>query len=234
MNKNNKHNEPIQPTITAHITMSVEQLYIQTLLNEKQQLYNENIDLRERILNLSKNEEILQEIIKGNEQTIEALRKENEELKNRLKELEEKLNNITKEHNELKIEHNKLKEDINTMKQKEQYKKYITAIQDINRLISLENKKYYNYDIKKNLEKLRNDRNYDSHYILEDNDNDDIKNDKRIILVEQLDSMPNEIKNRFNKKYPKLLENIIGYIEPNNNTISSKENEEEVREWWTE
>ena len=230
MNKNNKHNEPIQPTITAHITMSVEQLYIQTLLNEKQQLYNENIDLRERILNLSKNEEILQEIIKGNEQTIEALRKENEELKNKLKELEEKLNNITIEHNKLKIEHNKLKEDINTIKQKEQYKKYITAIQDINRLMSLEN----NYNIKKNLEKLRIDRNYDSHYIMEDYDDNDLKNDKKIILVEQINNMPNEIKNKFNKKYPKLLENIIGYIEPNNKIISSKENEEEVREWWTE
>jgi len=120
------------------------------------------------------------------------------------------------------------------MKQKEQYKKYITAIQDINRLISLEQIIYKNYDIKKNLEKLRNDRNYDSHYILEDYDDNDLKNDKRIILVEQINNMPNEIKNKFNKKYPKLLENIIGYIEPNNNLISSEENEEEIREWWTE
>jgi hypothetical protein len=46
--------------------------------------------------------------------------------------------------------------------------------------------------------------------------------------------MPNEIKNIFNKKYPKLLENIIGYIEPQNKKISSKENEEKVRDWWTE
>ena len=195
---------------------------------EENKKFTEIIQIYElEIKELKINNKELEKINKQLNDEIEYIKKENEELNKIILEQNNKIKEQT-------ININELKNDIKIIKQKEQYKKYITAIQDINRLISLENKKYYNYDIKKNLEKLRNDRNSDNHYILEDNDDDNLINDKRIILVEQIDNMPNEIKNRFNKKYPKLLENIIGYIEPNNNIISSTENEEDVREWWTE
>jgi hypothetical protein len=226
----NNNNEPKQLQQYGSIQMAID---VAQLYNLKEQYYNENIELRAKILNLSKNEEILQETIKGNEQTIEALRKENEELKNRLNEIEEKLNIALKT---IKEQDKTIKEQdskINNLLVDKQYKKFMIAIQDMNRLISLEQKNYNNNIINKNLAKLRNDRNDEYHYILEDYEDDNIINDKRIILIEQITKyMTKEVENKFNKRYPNVLKNIIQYIKPENNVISSNENEEEIREWW--
>jgi DNA repair exonuclease SbcCD ATPase subunit len=73
------------------------------------QLQKENTDLRAKIETFIQNENILRETIKGNEQTIDALRKENEELKKKLKELEDKFNILETDHNKLNKDHHDFK-----------------------------------------------------------------------------------------------------------------------------
>lgn len=126
--KHRRHNNPEishnvsqvtsqEPSYQAHeITIAPSQSIEHILLQQIHQLQNENLKLRTDILNLSKNEDILNEIIKGNkltiegnEKTIETLRKENEALKLKLKELEDKFKKLNDEHNKLNDDHKELK-----------------------------------------------------------------------------------------------------------------------------
>jgi hypothetical protein len=103
------------------------------------------------------------------------------------------------------------------------YEKYIVAIQDINRSDELE-KNISNYDVKNKLKKLRNDRVNECHYLNEEDD-------KRTNLRDKIINMPVAVKNIFNKKYPKLIDNILPYI-AKIITIPSKENNDEIGDWW--
>jgi len=213
------------------------------ITNTISKLQKENKLLKEKIDNLCNPNSIIDELNNKLKITEEENKKLNEKIDiinkdylDMFKEMTfilDKINNQNK-HNERIDE---LTNIIKKMQIEKQYNKLLIAIQDMNIMLSLESKDYGDYSVIKYLEKLRNVRNSDSHYILENCDiygNYNLINDRRIILVEQINNMPNEIKNIFNKKYPKLLENIIGYIEPQNKKISSKENEEKVRDWWTE
>ena len=213
------------------------------ITNTISKLQKENKLLKEKIDNLCNPNSIIDELNNKLKITEEENKKLNEKIDiinkdylDMFKEMTfilDKINNQNK-HNERIDE---LTNIIKKMQIEKQYNKLLIAIQDMNIMLSLESKDYGDYIVIKYLEKLRNVRNSDSHYILENCDiycNYNLINDRRIILVEQINNMPNEIKNIFNKKYPKLLENIIGYIEPQNKKISSKENEEKVRDWWTE
>ena len=88
--------------IPNNITLTPTTLLEQILSQNIMQLQKENTDLRAKIGTFIQNENILRETIKGNEQTIDALRKENEELKKKLKELEDKFNILETDHNILK------------------------------------------------------------------------------------------------------------------------------------
>lgn len=65
--------------------------------HEYQKILKENIDLRATILQLSKSEETLKEVIKTRDLTIDELKKENNELKERIATMENKLNFLIKE-----------------------------------------------------------------------------------------------------------------------------------------
>ena len=93
---------------------------------EYKKLLDENTELKEKILNLYRNEEKFKNDILTNELTIIELRKENEMLKNKLKKLEEHVN-------EQDITINKLNQRLDDLEMKNQFNKLVVAIQDLNK-----------------------------------------------------------------------------------------------------
>ena len=183
--------------------------------SEYNRIVKENIELKEKILNLYKNEEILKETIKTNEETIEELKKENKILRDKLYSLENKMLSIESELNNIKI--------------KEQYEKYVIAIQDLNSFDELEKK----LDIanSRKIKRLRTGRNAIYHYLYNDLDNTEMDY-RRNILYNKLKDMPNYIKSIFDKKYPKLIDSILPHVIKNNIELDDDDIIEDINAWW--
>jgi hypothetical protein len=184
-------------------------------VNEYKKVMDENATLKLRIMELYKNEEKYKDTIKTNEMTIQQLRAENEMLKQKIHELENKMTY--------------LENKINQMEEKEQYNKFIIAIQYINRYEELETK--LNGKDRQHLKRLRQNRISECHYIIEEEDEDSI-NDKRIILFEKIKNMSLSIRNRFDSKYPNLLNEIIKFIEPTNKRTIPDDSLSDINDWW--
>jgi hypothetical protein len=182
--------------------------------SEYKKLVDENFNLRNRLTELYRNEEKHKEIIRQNEVTIQQLRDENQMLRQKITELE---NIIVK-----------LDTKINLMEEKEQFNKYVVAIQDVNRLEQIETKLSGND--KKNLIKLRRSRVTECHYIEEDYDEDEIK-DRRTVLYERLQNMSPEVRSRFERMFPGLLKSIMGYI-IQTKTQPSEDSMKYILDWW--
>lgn len=103
----------------------------------------------------------------------------------------------------------------NNMMNKKIFNRFIVAIQDLNRYEKLET--IVPNSTKLYLQHLRNKRIDDCHY-LNDNDDQTTIDDKRTILEIELKTMPVGIQDIFNKKYPNLLNDIIGYVVKNKTT----------------
>lgn len=172
-------------------------------------LKRENKELRERIDQLEKENEELREQVK-------QLRRENEALRERVKQLEN--DNIV-----LKISSNKTE-------MRFQRRKIITAIQDVNRIDSLERK--VNRIYRENLADLRDDRNTDSHYIQENRDVSDILRYKKFILAHKMSNLSQELKKSIEITYGNgFVNEIIKHIRIDEPVIS-EENKERINEWW--
>jgi hypothetical protein len=204
-------------------------------IDEYNRLQKENIELKTRILQLHANEKILQEVIITREKTIDELKDANEKLKKRLEILEKQYNEIKIQYNEIKQENHKIKQENHEIKQqfkinlmKEQYKQYIIAIQDVNRIGNIETK----IDVRSRgkLSKLRKNRVSEYHYLVDVMDEDEI-NDRRTILLEKLKNMDICVKELFDKKYPYLIKDILHHI-VSNKTEPSDESLNDINDWW--
>lgn len=197
-------------------------------------LKKENNELHLRILELSSNEKILNEMIKTRDMTIDELKKENEELKVKITMLENDMALLKNDITVLKQQNKTLENYVLKMENKELYEKFVIAIQDVNRYEELE-KNVKNNTTSKNLKKLRNDRVSNCHYLNEEDDDVTLVDDKMSILYDKLNKMPIDIKNKFNKKYPNLISDIVGYI-PSKKPVSSIsiDNKNDIEEWWTD
>ena len=117
---------------------------------------------------------------------------------------------------------------MNELKAKETFNKYIIALQDINRIDKLETI-LQNKD-KKNMEKLRKNRITDCHY-LDDTDSTSLVEDKRTVLLDKMKGMSTSVEKLFNKKYPGLVKNIMGYIAPKI-TTPTQSILDDINDWW--
>jgi len=191
---------PICITFTQDIITQTPQ-YIQ-LLNENTQLRKEMSDLKDiHIKELTEKNKNIDELIK-----------ENNELKNEIKKLKAQLlcleSNITylmQENKKTKI-HNKIN-------------KFIIAIQDINKFFSLE-KEIKNNKIKHFLIDIRNNRNNNSHFIL-DTLSKEITQYKIHTFINKLknetnDIITNEVKQNIDENYPQLINTFIHFFESKN------------------
>lgn len=186
------------------------------LRDEYKKEHDENVQLKSKINELYNINENHKEIIKQNERTIQQLKEENKMLRQTIQELKTTIQ---------KLEQESIKRN-----EKEQFTKYVIAIQDINRLEKLETKLYG--DIKTKLLKLKRVRIGKCHYIDDDLDEDET-NDRRTVLYERIQKMPPQIKQMFEDKYKctGLLPAIMKFI-VHNKTIPSDESLTEIDDWW--
>jgi predicted RNase H-like nuclease (RuvC/YqgF family) len=161
---------------------------------------------------------------------IDILKKENYILKSKIAELEKQI----KEQNTTIAQQNKsindLEEkvkDLQNKNDKENYKKFLVAIQDLNSIYQFEQNK----DIfgKNNIKNLRNFRNGSCHFI-NDDDDDYIVFKKKEYIIQKLSTIDNETKLELDElcKTTDFTKNIIKYVQPilhqNKNTVQNINN----------
>jgi len=195
------------------------------------ELEQENKDLKNQIKQFTK----LEEENNTYKKTIEELEEENKRLKEQLNLLEKKYNKLEVQYNEIKVQYNEIKVQYNEIKEenkqlkekmdeREMYRllnKFEIAIQDLNSLENLEiNIK--DKQIIKELKELHQERNLDCHYLNETKYSKQELDERRTILLEKINNMPDEVKNEFNLLYPNILSGIHKYIAPNRATPQQK------------
>jgi len=212
--------------------------------DEYDKLVEENKELNNTLLILKSNERILQETINNHEKTIEELRKENKELKEEIRRLKEtvnvittKHNNLHVEHNNLKVEHNNLKVRYNTLEAKlnkkelnDLMKKYLIAIQDFNNEEQLE-RKIINLQELNELKSIRQRRVLECHYLVNTMTQQE-KDNRIIVLRDNLINMPNDVKLKFNNKYPTIIPELLKYCPSSSVTISTQDEDDINEDFW--
>lgn len=146
---------PVVPAPVAMAQFETVQLVqlVQPKYQECDRLGKENDDLRNQLAEMTGRKNMLEELNSKNEKTINELKKENKELKERIRILEEE----NSKHNQ------RVSELENNFRIEKLTKNIIVAIQDVNRVHSLEQTIDTNYV--DNLIDLRDNRNTLSHYI---------------------------------------------------------------------
>lgn len=249
--KNNVGNLPLsqQQTTEFQLLCPMPPNMIAVNATEYTILKNENIELKTKILEITKQKDDLMTLIIQKDKTIDELKKENAELKIKLEHLENEIKSVKEEnimikqkhddlkiehdklkieHNELKIEHNELKSNFNKMIHKQMFDKYIIAIQDLNKLEQLESN--LDQQTKNNLYKLKSSRINECYY-LDNLDSPNLIDDKRTILFDKINNMPNDVKTIFDKRFPNLLNKIMPYI-IKKMTTPSQQTIDDINYWW--
>ncbi len=200
-----------------------------TLLIAENDKLNKEIDtLRNNVVIYCENERLLKETISHNEQTIEELRKENKKLKSEIEQLKKQLKEQEIKLEEQESQIKKLTKRLDDRESTELFKKYLIAIQDINHDELLENK--LNIVSKQNLIRLKTNRISDCHY-LDKNYTSVEKNERRTFFLNKIQNIPADIKAKFDKIYPKLLEDIEKYIAPQPSNLT-QQSIDEINLWW--
>jgi len=196
------------------------------LINQRNSLFKENEELRNKLLLLT-NESIETNIrIKQKDIEIDELRKENILLKEKIFILE---NDKLTMQNEIK----ELKHEIKELKNKNEYNKFKICIQDINSLFELEKNISFSQKTKDNLKKLRKQRVEISHYIFDDDENN-IKLCKINVAYYKIKNINNECKLLFENKFgTDFLLNLIQFLNTKIiNTNFNQDEFEEANDWW--
>jgi chromosome segregation ATPase len=219
---------------------------------EYNKVFNENVQLKLKIIELYKNEELLKETINNNKLNIEELVAENIMLKNKINELENKLIYILEENKQIKEENKQIKEEnkilnykINTLEKevsklnntidkindKAYISKVIYALQDLNTIELLE--KFLKIPFNKLMCKMRNNRNDECHYILNEDDYDIILC-KEKALYDILKSLDDSKRQLLNKKVNSslLVDEIITFLKSKSYTSINEEDYEYYISWF--
>jgi DNA repair exonuclease SbcCD ATPase subunit len=191
------------------------------LIAENNQLKQENEKLKERLEHLEKENQ-------GLKQENQALKHENQELKQEIKDLKQENKDLKQEIKELKQEIKELKQENQELKNNQVFKKYITAIQDLNQQFKLETK----LKNKIELRSLRKNRIGYSHYIDNDDDTPEEIQFKLNILNNKLNSIDEFNYNKFVKKYGISLFEEIKLFVKNNVKECHIDNADYVLDWW--
>lgn len=216
--KNNKINE--------NKIISKENIMMQGIISitpQYEALILENTRLRQRVAELENtNSEMTLRIIEKNRE-IEVLKQENEVLRNRINELE---NKVHEQDAKIKL----IETQLLNIEMREQKKKIIIAIQDLNSLDKLEHKLgQYNHSI----HMLRENRTTECHYIKID-DSDEIKNYKKLLLLDKLNNLDKLLINKIDGKHKGFINKIKCYIEMQNITYQNidEDTKDDINSWW--
>ena len=168
---------------------------------------------------------------------VKELKKENQEFKKRIIFLENENQELKKENQELKKENLGLKKRIDILEFDKIKNKIITALQDLNSHDKLEiilsqpfNSCFVN---------IRNNRNYNNHYIDINDSNNLIENKKKYLLLQLLELNEENItilNKRFCKRntYYCIIEEVIKYLQNNTkmNIEIDDDNLQTIEFWW--
>ena len=172
----------------------------------------------------------IQKLKKEHKLTINKLKEENELTINKLKEENELTINKLKEDHELKI--NKLNNKIDTLINRKYIKRIIIACQDLNNKEFLE--KLFDIPCNILMNKLRNNRNFDCHFIFND-DTDDIILCKEKALYDILTKLDDDKKQILNNKMDsKLVDAIINFLAKKSYDNINDDDYEQNIEWFDE
>jgi chromosome segregation ATPase len=167
---------------------------------EYNRLIQENTELHNKIIQLTNESTKLNTDILEKNLEIEMLRKENQELREKIKILENKIANQDNEIIKQQKEIDDLKKENENRNNKDLLKKIIIGIQDLNALERLETK----VSDPTELMNLHNDRIDECHYI--NSNYTQQEKDVRInILIDNINTIPNDVLNKFDMLYPNLL-----------------------------
>lgn len=218
--------------------ISIHKMEYESIINENKSLkliitralgyeFKEELPTNMTIDELTLENKLLHSRIQQLEIKLDIELEKNKQHEQRIQSLESNNQILKAENVQLKEEIKELKSDINDLKLKDVYNSYIMAIQDTNSYQRLELTLPKH---KKNLNKLRRNRNVSCHYI-EEKDNDVLKTNKLYVLHEKLINMEPSLRSKFDKEFPNLIQDLIQYIEPLK-TIPSEDELENISYWW--
>lgn len=201
--------------------MDKQQCMITIPLDDYNKLLKENQYLHNKLNDLTAFNNTIIKIIEHKDKTIEELQRENEELRTRIAYLEKELQDTKKELATIKT-------DFDTFKNKMLYKKIIMGLQDYNAIDMLETK----LEDPTELQSLREDRVDECHYINKKlNPSQQEKDIKINILIDKINSAPNEVLAKFETMYPGLLEQLNPFLAKRDVEINEKINKKAIA-WW--
>lgn len=201
--------------------MDKQQCMITIPLDDYNKLVKENQYLHNKLNDLTAFNNTLIKIIENKDKTIEELQRENEELKTRIAYLEKELKDTKKELATIKT-------DFDAFKNNMLYKKIIMGLQDYNAIDMLETK----LEDPTELQSLREDRVDECHYINKKlNPSQQEKDIKINILIDKINSAPNEVLAKFETMYPGLLEQLKPFLAKRDVEINEKINKKALA-WW--
>jgi hypothetical protein len=189
--------------------------------HEYNRVSNENIMLKAKITELYSNIDHLHEISKTDKSSLNLFKEENNLLKQNLSHLEQDIQTMKNDHILFKNTHHSIIDNIYSLLDKDLYNKFMIAIQDINRMLSLEQQNTSFKD-------LREDRIYTCHY-MKDHDSQEMKDAKITVLYEKLHNMKDNIREDFNNLYPNVIEDVLLHISP---VHVSDKLIKRVNKWW--
>ena len=200
---------PLQNAYEASIMQILPKLEVDNLINQRNAAVKENIDLKFRLNTLlseksnsmialsQKEREINQrdEVIEQRDAEIAELRGVNKDLKQRIQDLEAENENLIMRIRALEGQINELNSKVNNMIAKDEFEKFLVAIQDLNSIYTLE-KKF------SKLSGLRFTRVSAFHYIKKKVDSQQLVSYKKDIVISRLKTgMTQGCKSLFVKKF---------------------------------
>jgi len=231
INENNELKTKITELYNNYLINEIEIDYnfiFETINNNKlsiEELITENTILKNKI----------QKIMIDNKQ----LKEDNEQLKENNKKLNDRIDNLEIENKQLKEDNKKLNEDnkklndrIDCLENKNYIKKIIIACQDLNNKESLE--KIFDIPYNQLMTKLRKNRNFDCHFIFNDDDSDIILCKKKV-LYDILINLNDSQKQLLNKKMNlKLVDGIINFLSNQQYDNINNDDYQDNLEWFEE
>ena len=237
---------PAQVTFEASLMQLVPKVEVDKLINQRTALDQENSDLKFRLNQLLseksdsmialslREREINQrdKVIKQRDIEIAELQEENKNLKRRIQDLEVENVNLKQRIQDLEVQGKETVRNLDKLLAKEEFEKFLIAIQDLNSLYRLENKF-------PQLTNLRDIRVSSFHYI-KDVDQQQVVNYKRNEVISRIETgMTQGCKKLFVKNFGEtflseleaVLKGSISALSPATSSLTPSQ-QSEADDWW--
>ena len=194
------------PSENQPVQQKSEQLQLTLIpIQEYDKVLQENHRLQIQLGNLTGKNEQLEKILMDKEKTIVELKRENEILQERIRQLEMKVAKQDTHIQKQSIQITELTKNVRILMIRKEVSGLIIALKDLNQNDLLE--KVFPQPYKQGLINLRNRRLQECHYI-DDNDSQQLKECKRAVLLSHLENLSIEVKKQLN-----ILSQCVDFVD---------------------